>query len=81
MGGFLDAAGSFLDSLGAVRWGPLGLALVAFIGYLSLRSRAFFHTLRAAYPTARFEFRRIWGAYIAAYGFNNVIPARGGDVV
>jgi uncharacterized membrane protein YbhN (UPF0104 family) len=23
----------------------------------------------------------VWGAYIAAYGFNNVIPARGGDVI
>ena len=81
MGGFLDALGSFFDSLGAVRWGPLALALAAFIAYLSLRARAFFHTLRAAYPTERFAFRRIWGAYIAAYGFNNVIPARGGDIV
>ena len=49
--------------------------------YLSLRSRAFFHTLRAAYPGETFRFRRIWGAYIAAYGFNNVIPARGGDII
>ena len=23
----------------------------------------------------------IWGAYIAAYGFNNIVPARGGDVI
>ena len=37
--------------------------------------------LRAAYPDERIEFRRIWGAYIAAYGFNNVVPARGGDVI
>ena len=37
--------------------------------------------LRAAYPTERIEFQRIWGAYIAAYGFNNVVPARGGDVI
>ena len=37
--------------------------------------------LRAAYPDERFEFRRIWGAYMAAYGFNNVVPARGGDIV
>ena len=49
--------------------------------YLTLRSRAFFHTLRAAYPDERIQFRRIWGAYIAAYGFNNVIPARGGDIM
>src|SRR3954447_8201306 len=27
------------------------------------------------------EFKRIWGAYFAGYGFNAVIPARGGDVV
>ena len=37
--------------------------------------------LRAAYPTEKIEFKRIWGAYIAAYGFNNVVPARGGDVI
>jgi uncharacterized protein (TIRG00374 family) len=37
--------------------------------------------LRAAYPEQSIEFRRIWGAYVAAYGFNNVIPARGGDVI
>ena len=23
----------------------------------------------------------IWGAYFAGYGFNSVVPARGGDVV
>ena len=55
--------------------------MAAFIAYLTLRSRAFFNVLRAAYPTERFEFRRIWGAYIAAYGFNAVVPARGGDVI
>ncbi|MDQ3740103.1 MAG: flippase-like domain-containing protein, partial [Actinomycetota bacterium] len=32
-------------------------------------------------PGARIDFRRIWGAYFAAYGFNNVVPARGGDVI
>jgi glycosyltransferase 2 family protein len=37
--------------------------------------------LRAAYPTEKIEFKRIWGAYIAAYGFNNIVPARGGDVI
>jgi uncharacterized protein (TIRG00374 family) len=37
--------------------------------------------LRAAYPDEPFEFRRIWGAYMAAYGFNNVVPARGGDII
>src|SRR5436305_3812826 len=37
--------------------------------------------MRAAYPVERFRFRVVWGAYMAGYGFNSVIPARGGDVV
>ncbi len=28
-----------------------------------------------------FQWRRIWGAYFAAVGFNNVVPARGGDII
>ena len=78
---FLDAVGSFADSVASVRWGPLLLGLLAFSLYLTLRSRAFFNILRAAYPDERFEWRRIWGAYVAAYGFNGVVPARGGDVI
>jgi uncharacterized membrane protein YbhN (UPF0104 family) len=78
---FLDAVGSFVDSAAAVRWGPLLLGLAAFLLYLTLRSRAFFNILRAAYPGERIPWRRVWGAYIAAYGFNGVVPARGGDVI
>jgi uncharacterized membrane protein YbhN (UPF0104 family) len=78
--GFLSAVGDFFSSLGEVSWGSLLLGLCFFLIYLSLRARAFFHTLRAAYPGERIAARRIWGAYIAAYGFNNVVPARGGDV-
>ena len=78
---FLDAVGSFADSVADVRWGPLLIGLAAFLAYLTLRSRAFFNILRAAYPDERFQWRRVWGAYIAAYGFNGVVPARGGDVI
>ena len=78
---FLDAVGDFAANLAGVGWGSLLLGLLAFGVYLTLRSRAFFHVLRAAYPDERIEFRRIWGAYVAAYGFNNVVPARGGDVI
>jgi uncharacterized membrane protein YbhN (UPF0104 family) len=81
IGSFFDAIGSFFDSLSRVGWIPLLIGAVAFVVYLTLRARAFFHTLQAAYPTERIAFRRVWGAYIAAYGFNNVIPARGGDVI
>ena len=41
-------------------------ALLFFGIYLTLRSRAFFNVLRAAYPAERFQWRRIWGAYVAA---------------
>ena len=78
---FLDAVGSFADSVASLRLGPLVLGLLAFLLYLTLRSRAFFHILRAAYPDERFAWRRVWGAYVAAYGFNGVVPARGGDVI
>jgi uncharacterized protein (TIRG00374 family) len=81
MGAFVDAVGDFLANLASVHWPQLLLALAIFGVYLTLRARASFHILRAAYPDARIAFRRIWGAYFAAYGFNNVVPARGGDVV
>ncbi len=79
--GFFDSVGQFFGSIGQLQFLSLFIALVCFGIYLTLRSRAFFHVLRAAYPTERIQFRRIWGAYIAAYGFNNVVPARGGDVI
>jgi uncharacterized membrane protein YbhN (UPF0104 family) len=78
---FFDAVGDFGASLAAIRWGALAIALLAFGTYLSLRARASFHILRAAYPDEPIQFRFIWGAYLAAYGFNSVVPARGGDVV
>jgi uncharacterized protein (TIRG00374 family) len=78
---FFDAVGDFFGSLASIQWLALLVGLAAFIAYLSIRARAYFNVLRAAYPEERFEFRRIWGAYMAAYGFNNVVPARGGDVI
>ncbi len=76
-----DAIESFFSNLAAVRWGALGIGLASFGIYLTLRSRASFNILRAAYPAERMRWREIWGAYMAGYGFNSVIPARGGDVV
>jgi uncharacterized membrane protein YbhN (UPF0104 family) len=78
---FFDAVGQFFSDLAAVHWGALALGLAFFGLNLTLRSRAFFHSLRAAYPAVSFQWRRIWGAYFAAVGFNNVVPARGGDVI
>ena len=78
---FFDAVDDFVSSLASVRLGPLLLALLFFTAYLTLRARASFNILRATYPDERIEFREIWGAYFAGYGFNAVILARGGDVV
>jgi uncharacterized membrane protein YbhN (UPF0104 family) len=78
---FFNAVDSFFSSLGAVHLDSLIVALGCFTVYLTLRSRASFHILRAAYPDRTFRWRDIWGAYFAGYGFNSVIPARGGDVV
>lgn len=78
---FSEAASQFFSDLAAVHWGALVIGLLFFGLNLTLRSRAFFHSLRAAYPASVFQWRRIWGAYVAAVGFNNVVPARGGDVI
>jgi len=78
---FFDAVGQFLSDLTALHWGALLLGLAFFALNLSLRTRAFYNGLRAAYPAERFRWSRVWGAYWAAVGFNNVVPARGGDVV
>jgi len=78
---FFDAVGKFFSNLASVSWGPLLIGLAAFGIYLTFRSRAYFNVIRAAYPQARIRWRDVWGAYVAAYGFNNVVPARGGDVI
>jgi uncharacterized protein (TIRG00374 family) len=78
---FFEAVGQFFSDLAAVHWGALAVGLAFFGLNLTLRSRAFFGSLRAAYPATAFQWRRIWGAYFAAVGFNNVVPARGGDVI
>ncbi len=81
IGSFFDSVGEFFSNLARVHWLTLVLGLGLFGVYLALRSRAWLHVLRAAYPDEPIQWRRVWGAYMAAYGFNNVVPARGGDVM
>jgi len=78
---FFDAVGDFGSNIAAVNWLALLFGLASFAVYMTLRARASFNILRAAYPDARIRFRNIWGAYVAGYGFNSVVPARGGDVI
>jgi uncharacterized membrane protein YbhN (UPF0104 family) len=78
---FFKSVDSFFSNLAAVHLGSLLLALICFTAYLSLRARASYNILRAAYPDTEIKYINIWGAYFAGYGFNSVIPARGGDVI
>jgi len=78
---FWNSLGHFFTDLASVKPLPLVIALALFALSLTIRSRAYFNTLRAAYPGEEFQWRRIWGAYVAAFGFNNIVPARGGDIV
>jgi glycosyltransferase 2 family protein len=78
---FLDSVEEFFGQFAQVGWFSLLLGCAFFGGFLTLRSRACFNVLRAAYPTERFLWRNIWGAYVAAYGVNMVFPARFGNIV
>src|SRR4249919_1945072 len=71
---FLDGVDAFFSSLAAVQWGTLALALLFHFGNIALRSRAWFNTLRAAYPDEHFAWRWILGAYVAGVGVNSVVP-------
>jgi glycosyltransferase 2 family protein len=78
---FFDAAQTFFSNLAAVQWGALAFGLALHFLHVCCRSRAWFNTLRAAYPHGGFRFRRILGSYVAGVGVNSVVPIRGGDVV
>lgn len=78
---FFNAVETFFSNLAAVQWGALGFALLLHFTHIGCRSRAWFNTLRAAYPNKPFRFRRILGSYVAGVGVNSVVPIRGGDVV
>jgi uncharacterized membrane protein YbhN (UPF0104 family) len=88
--GFLDSVGQTLDSLlsalatlGDVLYSiellPLAAGIACFAGYQLMHSRASFNALRAAYPGEDFSWRRIWAAYVTAFGLNGIVPAGGGS--
>jgi uncharacterized membrane protein YbhN (UPF0104 family) len=78
---FLDAVGTFFSNLAGLSWGPLLLALLCYAAYLTLRSRALFNAVQAAYPIEHVRWRDVWGAYVAGVGINQVFPLGGGTLV
>ena len=78
---FFDSLEDFFSSLAAISWGSLLLGLLLHAAFLSVRSRGWFNTLRAAYPAERFRWRNVWAAYVSAFGVNSIIPARPGGLL
>jgi uncharacterized membrane protein YbhN (UPF0104 family) len=78
---FFDAVGTFFSNLAGLSWGPLLLALLCYAAYLTLRSRALYNAVQAAYPTEHVRWREVWGAYVAGVGINQVFPLGGGTLV
>lgn len=78
---FFDAAGQFFENLAAIHWLPLVVALACHGTYLSLRTRAWYNGLRAAYPAERFRWRQVWAAEIAGNGVSSIVPAHAGAVL
>ena len=78
---FASSAGQFFDTIGALQPTDLLIGLVCFALYQLARSRAIFNAVRAAYPESTVSWRRVWGAYVAAYGLNGVVPAGSGNLV
>ena len=78
---FFDNVGQFFDNLSELQLGPLLIALACQGAYLTLRTRAWFNALRAAYPTERFPWRNIWAAEVAGNGISSVVPAHAGAAV
>ncbi|MFT4048293.1 MAG: lysylphosphatidylglycerol synthase transmembrane domain-containing protein [Solirubrobacterales bacterium] len=78
---FFDAVGEFFDQISAIHWGPLVIALACQGAWLTIRTRAWFNGLRAAYPAENFPWRNIWAAEVAGNGISSVIPAHAGVFV
>jgi glycosyltransferase 2 family protein len=78
---FFDSVGTFFSNLAGLSWGPLLLALLCYAAYLTLRSRALFNAVQAAYPIEHVRWREVWGAYVAGVGINQVFPLGGGTLV
>jgi glycosyltransferase 2 family protein len=57
---FFHSVDQFFANFASVHFGSLLLALLAFTGYLVLRSRGLLNALRAAYPDTSIEWRRVW---------------------
>lgn len=78
---FFDNVGEFFANLSELQLGPLLIALGCQGIWLTLRTRAWYNALRAAYPGEVFPWRNIWAAEVAGNGISSVVPAHAGAAV
>jgi uncharacterized membrane protein YbhN (UPF0104 family) len=76
----LDSVATFFSQLANLSWLSLLIGLLFYSLYLTLRSRALFNAVRAAYPGERVRWRDVWGSYMVGYAVNNVFPLGGGNI-
>jgi uncharacterized membrane protein YbhN (UPF0104 family) len=81
VGNVLHAIRVFFESLAAVKFSALGLAIACHLLKTMCTSRAWRNTIAASYPGEKVRWRSIYGAYLAGVGVNAIIPARAGDAV
>jgi uncharacterized membrane protein YbhN (UPF0104 family) len=81
VGNVLHAIRVFFETLAAVNFGALGLAIVCHLLKTACTSRAWRNTIAASYPEAKVRWLSIYGAYLSGVGVNAIIPARAGDGV
>jgi uncharacterized membrane protein YbhN (UPF0104 family) len=81
VGEVLHAIRVFFESLAAVEFGALALAIASHILKTMCTSRAWRNTLAASYPDTEVRWRSIYAAYLSGVGINAIVPARGGDAV
>ncbi len=81
MGEVFHAIRVFFESLAAVQFGALGLAIGCHVLKTMCTSRAWRNTLAVSYPDEDVPWRSIYAAYLAGVGVNAIIPARTGDAV
>jgi uncharacterized membrane protein YbhN (UPF0104 family) len=81
VGNVLHAIRVFFETLAAVKFTALGLAIVCHLLKTVCTSRAWRNTIAASYPEAQVRWRSIYGAYLSGVGVNAIIPARAGDGV
>jgi uncharacterized membrane protein YbhN (UPF0104 family) len=81
MDSLVRAAEFFVDHIPEIGWGAVSLAVLAHLGKVAARTRAWRNILATSYPEERVRWRHVAGGYTAGVAVNAVVPIRGGDVL